>query len=728
MRSRVGGVFLPTDVERVAASARERADGDGRAGAELRDELQRIEHEHEFTPAARQLFEQLLATLGVASSLPIGFPLDDTPYWLRDPHPLGGFRSATELPARADVLIIGAGLTGASAAYHLRDAAAAGRQVVVVDKGDPACEASGRNSGHFEMIPENSVGLYEGLASERFRFLSRCYANVPVEVLHAEAERQASAVLAVTVRNRERMRNIIHGDGIACDFSPRGWLFLAQSDREEQAICDEVLLAAQHGERIELWARHRINEAFGFTTDRLGRFVPGDGCYHPFKYACGLLERARRAGVQLYARVPVKAIRSESDGTHTVVTVEGEISADRVIVATNAFTRDLLPELAAIRPRQSQVMVTEHAPDRAGGRIVTTEYGPAYFSQPRGGLRNGRTPVIFGGGADRPMANPSSRRRSRGIHDQLLGLRDSFFPELTGQPPSAEWVGPMGFTPDQLPAIGWLRPGLIIAAGFNGYGGSYTTAAGEAASVMALRDEAPDWVPQDVFSPTRFLSDTPLFLNEHDSLWRIVGSLCHQLRSVTRQLSDAAPSAPPPPVRRTAGAPSSGEGRAVEVSLADARVLRPFAHFDDEELSEVLSLMRTERVPAGACLFKEGDPCESCYIIVEGSIKVSVLAQGTQQKLTSLTVGAVFGEMSLIERKPRSATCIVGTEAVLLELDRSGCDELFGRRSPAALKLLAALSEGLIVALRRADRMLVRLERAARGPGPRPTEDESLLM
>jgi CRP-like cAMP-binding protein len=103
-------------------------------------------------------------------------------------------------------------------------------------------------------------------------------------------------------------------------------------------------------------------------------------------------------------------------------------------------------------------------------------------------------------------------------------------------------------------------------------------------------------------------------------------------------------------VRRTAAAASSGEERAVEVSLADARVLRPFARFDDEELSEVLSLMRAERVPAGACLFKEGDPCESCYIIVEGSIKVSVLAQGTQQKLTSLTASAVFGEMSLIER------------------------------------------------------------------------------
>jgi len=711
----------------LAASAHERADRDGRADAALRAELLQLERDREFSPAARRHFEQLLGTLGVASGLPVGVPLDDTPYWLRDPHPLGGFRSAPDLPRRADVVIIGAGLTGASAAYHLRDAAASGRQIVVVDRGDPACEASGRNGGHFEMIPENSVGLYEGLASERLRFLSRCYPGVPVEVAQAEAERQASAVLAVALRNRQRMRDIIHGDGIACDFSPRGWLFLAQSDREEQAICDEVVLAAQNGERIELWARHRIKEAFGFDTDRLGRFVPGDGSYHPFKYACGLLDRARLAGVGLFTRLAVNAIRSNGDGSHVVVTAEGDIAADRVIVATNAFTRDLLPELAAIRPRQSQVMVTEHAHDRTGGRIVTTEHGPTYFNQPRGGLRNGRAPLLLGGGADRLMANPSSRRRSRVIHDQLLVLRDLFYPELAGQPPSAEWIGPMGFTPDQLPAIGWLRPGLVITAGFNGYGGSYTTAAGEAAAVMALRDEAPEWVPQDVFSPTRFLSSTPLFLNEHDSLWRIVASLCRQLRTVTQHLSDAVvPSPTPRRVREALDAPTIAESSVVDVTLAEARALRPFEGFDDDELAEVLALTQTQRVPAGTCLFKEGDAGESCYVVVDGEIDVTVLAQGGQQKITSLSAGAIFGEMSLFERKPRSATCTVARDAVLLELDRAGADALFGRRSPAALKVLGALSEGLINALRHADRVLVRLERAARGP--HEESEEPLLM
>jgi glycine/D-amino acid oxidase-like deaminating enzyme len=61
----------------------------------------------------------------------------------------------------------------------------------------------------------------------------------------------------------------------------------------------------------------------------------------------------------------------------------------------------------------------------------------------------------------------------------------------------------MGFTPDQMPAIGAVREGLIVAAGFSGYGGSFTTAAGEAAAWVALTGRAPDWAPPSAFSPRR---------------------------------------------------------------------------------------------------------------------------------------------------------------------------------------------------------------------------------
>ncbi|HKF07445.1 MAG TPA: FAD-binding oxidoreductase [Xanthobacteraceae bacterium] len=175
----------------------------------------------------------------------------------------------------------------------------------------------------------------------------------------------------------------------------------------------------------------------------------------------------------------------------------------------------------------------------ARGRIVTSDDGPVFFNQPREGAREGRACLIMGGGDDRPMQDPASRRRSPEVHARLLGLRDKFYPELAGRPPSAEWVGPMAFTPDGLPCIGFLRPGLVIAAGYNGYGGSYTTAAGHAAAEMTITDAVPDALPEEIFSPLRLLSDEPLFLTERKGLWRVAASLCQQIQSVNRRLSDA---------------------------------------------------------------------------------------------------------------------------------------------------------------------------------------------
>jgi len=199
----------------------------GRASQQLASELQRIERECRFTSAARTEFQALLGTLGLDSAFPIQVPVNSEPWWSRYAHPLKHYRSHSQLPAEADVVIIGAGLTGASAAYHLREAAKSLR-VVVLDRGSPAGEASGRNAGSFELLPENSVGTYDGLARERLHFLSRCYPAIPREVLRVEAERQASLVFSFAVRNRDRLKQIIEQERLACDFSPKGWLYLAR--------------------------------------------------------------------------------------------------------------------------------------------------------------------------------------------------------------------------------------------------------------------------------------------------------------------------------------------------------------------------------------------------------------------------------------------------------------------------------------------------------------------
>src|SRR5579872_2325288 len=212
------------------------------------------------------------------------------------------------------------------------------------------------------------------------------------------------------------------------------------------------------------------------------------------------------------------------------------------------------------------------------------------------------------------MKSPWSRRRSPAIHAQLLAQRDRFFPELRGIPPSAEWVGPMAFTPDQLPVIGILRPGIVVAAGYNGYGGSYTTAAGLASAQMALTGETPEWVPEDVFSPRRLVTSGPLFMSERDGLWRIAASLCRQLAAVNRQISEAltlrvdevpsaVPNQGPPRVSRMVRIDTV---ESVPASTIEPELLLGFSafkHFTVGEIEILLQSMRRWDLSRGTVVF-----------------------------------------------------------------------------------------------------------------------------
>ena len=681
----------------------------------LKRELSKIDEQRQFAPEAWSLFQDLLAKYGMSTSRQIGLPKDDQPFWLRSGNPLAGFRSRPRLPEIVDVVVVGAGLTGASTAYHLAGAVREKKwRVVMLDQGDPAGEASGRNGGNFELIPENVLGVYEGLAAVRLAFLQRQFPGMPSEVLLAVSERQASLVLGLALQNRNLMKGIILREGLNCDFSPRGWLYLAASEEEEQGICEEVSLAAQHGQRIEIWSRRKIREEFGFEADFLGRFIPGDGTYHPLKYVCGVLEVALAAGVELYTRVEVRHVHSVGPDAHLVETQEGTIRARRVIVATNAFTREIFPELEEIHPRQSQVMVTEGAPDRVRGRIVTSEQGPVFFNQPREGAGNGHAPLLLGGGDDRPMKHPSSRRRSRVVHDKLLALRDRFYPELRGQPPSSEWTGPMGFTRDELPCIGFLRDGVVVAAGFNGYGGSYTTAAGFAAAEMVTSGATPEWLPEDIFSPRRLLSREPFFMSQRDTLWRIALSLCRQLNLVNAQISEAISlSRGPRSASVQASASTSNSGRqGITPAIVGSELLSglpTFADFDKAEIESLLSMMRGWRCGSGARLFTEGEPGGSCFIVAKGNIDVTLHVRGEGELLARLPSGSIFGQVSLITGEPRNATCTASSDSLLLELERQPCEQLLNDWSRLALKFLAALNQGLILALRGADRRLMQI-------------------
>src|SRR5438477_533917 len=111
----------------------------------------------------------------------------------------------------------------------------------------------------------------------------------------------------------------------------------------------------------------------------------------------------------------------------------------------------------------------------------------------------------------------------------------------------------------------------------------------------------------------------------------------------------------------------------------------------------------------GTLLFQEGDEGYTCFVVIRGVVDISVKVRGQPQLLAQLAPGSIFGQASLIDGEPRSVSCSIRRDAILAEIDAAACERLLNNRSRLALKLLAALNQGLVAALRSADRQLMRL-------------------
>jgi len=120
-------------------------------------------------------------------------------------------------------------------------------------------------------------------------------------------------------------------------------------------------------------------------------------------------------------------------------------------------------------------------------------------------------------------------------------------------------------------------------------------------------------------------------------------------------------------------------------------------------------LMRRWDLPADTQLCAEGSPGGTCFVLVSGTVNVTIRVRGQPQLLAQLAPGSIFGQVSLVDGEPRTATCTVSRSAVLAELATEPCKQLFASRSPTAFKWLGALNQGLISALQGADKQLMKL-------------------
>lgn len=388
-----------------------------------------------------------------------------TPYWL-DTAP--AFRSGTpgDVAGRADVAVIGAGLTGIAAAYAL---ARRGADVVVLEAGRVMGQASGRNGGHC------NSGLAHDYAS--------LAATIGTERANAFHQAHVDAVDTVERLARE--------ESIACDFHRPGRLKLAAKPKHFASLARAYEGLKDVDPYVELIEPARIRTEVGSDAFYGGLLQKRGAQMHVGKFGVGLAEAAARAGARIHEGAAVTGL-GRRKGRFLVRTTRGTVDAGQVFVATGATTRGPFGWFRRrIVPVGSFIIVTEPLGRDVLNRLLPN--GRNYVTSKIIGNYFRPTPddrLLFGGRARFAMSNPRSDAKSGVILQKTLA---GLFPDLASVRAEYCWGGLVDMTADRLPRAGEHK-GLYYAMGYSGHGVQMSVGTGLAmADVMGGRPEANPW-------------------------------------------------------------------------------------------------------------------------------------------------------------------------------------------------------------------------------------------
>jgi CRP/FNR family transcriptional regulator, cyclic AMP receptor protein len=131
----------------------------------------------------------------------------------------------------------------------------------------------------------------------------------------------------------------------------------------------------------------------------------------------------------------------------------------------------------------------------------------------------------------------------------------------------------------------------------------------------------------------------------------------------------------------------------------DAALFRSIPMFEglaDDDLQLLAASVTPKPYTAGQMVFNQGDAGGEMYIVAEGHVNIHLPGDGSRRvSLKDITRGEYFGELALFDDKPRSASALATTDAVLLELTRDTLSKYLERRPRAAMSILRTMAERL---------------------------------
>jgi glycine/D-amino acid oxidase-like deaminating enzyme len=370
-------------------------------------------------------------------------------YWLEDDQMRFPER---RIAGRADVAVVGGGVTGCSCALAL---AQAGLRVRIHEAREIAGGASGRNGG---------FALRGGA--------------MPYDVACVELGRErAASFWRLTERALGRLADLA-GDA----FRPRGSLRLAADEDEARSLHAEYEALRADGFAVE-WRPDLDSRLAGRFHGAI--FHPPDGSLHPARWVRRLAALAAEAGAEIREHAPVTALE--------------ELDADQVVIATDGYTRGLLEPLdGAVKPTRGQVVVTEPLSQEYFACPHYARHGYDYWQQTED-LR-----LVLGGFRDSALDEERTAEEATtpGIQERL----DAFAGELVGGQPKIthRWSGVFGVTEDLLPLAGRVpgRDSLWVACGYSGHGNVLGLVCGHLVG-QAILGEPPGELA--LFDPARLL-------------------------------------------------------------------------------------------------------------------------------------------------------------------------------------------------------------------------------
>jgi glycine/D-amino acid oxidase-like deaminating enzyme len=388
-----------------------------------------------------------------------------TSYWLDTSQPLDR-GSAEPLEGRYDVAVVGAGLTGSSAALAL---ARKGARVAVLEADTVGNAASGRNGG----MCNNGFAQSYGAMARKF------------------GKERANALYRAFEDGVDMVERLVEEEGIDCSFARVGKLKLAAKPEHYAMLArSQELLAANVDPETRMIPAADLRREVGTDRYHGGLLFEKSAGMHVGRFVRGLATAAARRGAEIHEHAPVMALRKVAGG-HEVETPKGRITARHVLLASGISQVGPLGWIRRrIVPVGAFLIVTEPLSPQLLERLMPTR---RMVVDTRNLVVYWRlTPdnrMLFGGRAQFAGSNPQSDEKSGRI---LKATMVDVYPELADTRVDYCWGGLVDMTRDRLPRAG-ERDGIYYSMGYSGHGTHMATLMG---SIMAeVMDGRPDLNP-----------------------------------------------------------------------------------------------------------------------------------------------------------------------------------------------------------------------------------------